>query len=762
METRVSGFRVWKWIVMLMFCLGIGAMVVRATIFGNVKGVVHDPQHRPIENATVTLKADNSDWLQTQKSNTSGEFEFAAVPVGDYTAKVVVSGFQSQQRSVIVRSDTSPVLHFELAIASVNQTAVVIGSPVVALTDSVTTTTLLSRENVQSAPGADRTNSMAMITDYVPGAYMVHDMLHIRGGHQYSWLIDGVPVPNTNIAGNVGPQVDPKDLDYVEVQRGSYDAEYGDRTYGVFNAIPRTGFERDRECELVLSYGSYNQSNDQINCGGHSQRLAYYGSLNGNRTDLGLETPVAQIIHDAGNGYGGFGSLIFNMDPKDQFRVVGSLRQDYFQMPIDSANVANGVIQVDGQHENDGYVNFSWVRTLAYSGLLTVSPFYHFNSSNYDSASFDFPNAITDHRASNYAGAQITLSAAIARNTIQAGFYGFWQHDNQLFGVLFNDGSNSPISDREPADGNLEAVWVEDKFAVTPWLTLSGGVRQTHFGSSTVTENPTSPRAGVAVRVPRLNWVFRGFYGQFYQAPPLVTLTGPLLGLVNSPNDVVTPQQFIPLRGERDKEYQFGVAMPYQGWLMDIDTFRTRSRNFLDHGNVNYDFEGNAVTTNIFLPLTTQDALVRGWELTLRSPRLWRRAQAHLAYSNQIAEFKGAITGGLTNFSFQPEYAPLDHDQRNTLNIGFDSSLPWKTALSGNIYYGSGFHNGQAPPDYLPAHATVDLTLSKSFSERFSASLNALNVFNSHLLIDNSFTFGGTHFNDPREIYGELRYHFHY
>ena len=54
------------------------------------------------------------------------------------------------------------------------------------------------------------------------------------------------------------------------------------------------------------------------------QRLAYYASVNGNRSDLGLETPVAQIIHDADNGYGGFGSLIFNADPKNQLRLVVS------------------------------------------------------------------------------------------------------------------------------------------------------------------------------------------------------------------------------------------------------------------------------------------------------------------------------------------------------------------------------------------------------------------------------------------------------
>ena len=78
---RLAGF-------LAIFFFLYGATVVRATIFGNVKGVVHDPQHRPIQDATVTLKADDSDWQQTQKSTDSGEFEFTAVPMGNYTATV--------------------------------------------------------------------------------------------------------------------------------------------------------------------------------------------------------------------------------------------------------------------------------------------------------------------------------------------------------------------------------------------------------------------------------------------------------------------------------------------------------------------------------------------------------------------------------------------------------------------------------------------------------------------------------------------------
>jgi hypothetical protein len=110
----------------------------------------------------------------------------------------------------------------------------------------------------------------------------------------------------------------------------------------------------------------------------------------------------------------------------------------------------------------------------------------------------------------------------------------------------------------------------------------------------------------------------------------------------------------------------------------------------------------------------------------------------------------------------------VDHDQRNTLNVGFNASLPWKAFASTNIYYGSGFTNGspdsQYPGNYLPSHVNVDVSLGKSFGEagKYKVSLTALNVTNRRVLLDNSLTFGGFHFDDPREIYVEFRWRFHY
>jgi hypothetical protein len=738
----------------------------QATIFGSVRGIVHDPQHRPVQGASVTLKAATSDLSMTATTNENGEFLFQAVPIGEYSVTAIAPGFSQSEQNVIVQSGTEPVLHFGLSVAAANETVNVSGAPAVIPTDSATPTTTLSRLDIARTPGADRTNSLAMITAYVPGAYFTHDQLHIRGGHQTSWLIDGVPVPNTNIASNLGPQLDPKDIDYLEVSRGSYGADLGDRTYGAFNVVPRTGFERNSEAELITSAGNFYQTNDQFNFGSHTERFAYYGSVNANRSNLGIQAPVPQVVHDAENGYGGFASLIFNVDPSNQLRLVTSLRKDYYQIPFDpfpndiENNLVNGQLTGqypslflrDGDHESDALLNFSWVHTFSPKILLTLSPFYHRNSADYSSSPEDFPVSTTQNRSSTYAGGQISFAANLPKNNLQVGLYSFYQQDHELFGAIFNDGSATPFADAEHPSGNLAAFFIDDKFQIAPWLTLTAGMRPTHFSGS-VAETAISPRFGAALTVPHLKWTFRAFYGHYYQAPPLVTASGPLLQFANA-----NSLGFIPLNGERDEEHQFGVAIPFRGWVLDADNFQTNVVNFFDHNNIG--------ESNLFFPITIGQSRIRGWETTLRSPRIAHRAQLHLAYSNQIAEAAGAITGGLTDFSLPTGFSALDHDQRNTLNLGGDITLPRRSYASTNIYYGSGFSNAfpnqPYPGAYLPGHTTFDVTLGKDFGERISASLNALNVANRRVELDNSVTFGGFHWNNPREIYVELRYRFHY
>ncbi len=734
----------------LVLAVLLSSLFADATIFGTVSGLIHDPQHRPVQGAQVTLQATDSAWTKSVTSDDSGEFRFDVVPLGEYNVTVELAGFASQEQKLVLSSGRDARVHFSLSVAQAKETVEVTDTSLGVNTESSSSTTLISRRQVAETPGADQTNSLNMITDYVPGAYMVHDQLHIRGGHQVSWLIDGVPVPNTNIASNVGPQFDPKDIDYLEVQRGGYSAEYGDRTYGVFNVVTRSGFERDRQAELVTSYGSFNRTEDQFSFGDHTDRFAYYGSISGNRTDLGLETPSPEVLHDLGAGLSGFTSLTFNKTPNDQLRLVASARGDHYQVPNDPDQQDLGIRDVED--ERDDLVNFSWLHTFNPGTVLTVSPFYHFNRAHYTGGYVGQPDPDVvipeDDRGSNYFGGVASLAVNRGKHNARAGIQVFGARDNQLFGIITSDGSNPPLRQREMVWGNVEALFLEDQYKLTSWLTLNGGVRLTHFGS-TISENAIDPRVGAAIRIPRLNWVLRGFYGRYYQAPPLLTVNGPLLDQAAKDGF-----GFLPLRGERDEQHEFGLTIPLKDWVFDVTNFRTGARNFFDH-----DVLGNS---NIFFPLTIDRARIRGWEATANSPRVAKLAQFHASYSHQYAEGAGAVTGGLTDFEPPDQgYFFLDHDQRNTLSAGVNLQLPRRFWTDFNTNYGSGFVDGEGP-EHLPSHTTFDLSVGKSFGESWSVRISGLNLSNHRYLLDNSNTFGGTHFVNPREISVQLKYRFHY
>src|SRR5450759_5822408 len=93
---------------------------VFANIFGAIRGVVHDPQHRPIQDAMVMLKAKSSDWSKSVTTDATGEFQFNAVPLGDYSVSVASQGFAQTSRDVTVVSGTVPVVHFWLKLSLIH------------------------------------------------------------------------------------------------------------------------------------------------------------------------------------------------------------------------------------------------------------------------------------------------------------------------------------------------------------------------------------------------------------------------------------------------------------------------------------------------------------------------------------------------------------------------------------------------------------------------------------------------------------------
>ena len=98
----------------------ISSLAAFANVYGAVRGIVHDPQHPPVQGAMVMLKAKSSDWAKSVNTDASGEFQLNGVPLGDYTVSVASPGFQQTAQDVTVISGTVPVIHFQLRIAADN------------------------------------------------------------------------------------------------------------------------------------------------------------------------------------------------------------------------------------------------------------------------------------------------------------------------------------------------------------------------------------------------------------------------------------------------------------------------------------------------------------------------------------------------------------------------------------------------------------------------------------------------------------------
>jgi len=128
-----------------------------------VARIVHDPSHRPVQGAAVTLRAQNIGLAAKNGSDDNGEFSFSAVPIGDYSITVTQQGFADAIQNVTVVSGGSPILHFPLALEMVSKRQPLRRRPASRMWTTVTPTTLVARRTSRRPPAPTATNALQMI-----------------------------------------------------------------------------------------------------------------------------------------------------------------------------------------------------------------------------------------------------------------------------------------------------------------------------------------------------------------------------------------------------------------------------------------------------------------------------------------------------------------------------------------------------------------------------------------------------------------------
>ena len=110
------------------------------------------------------------------------------------------SGFGEGQQSVMVTPDNVQGIAFALAVAQREETVEVSGEPALVDASSSTPEAVVSRVQIAQMPGADGSNSLAIITTSISAPlWSMTSFCYVRGGHQIGSLM-ACRGSNTNIA----------------------------------------------------------------------------------------------------------------------------------------------------------------------------------------------------------------------------------------------------------------------------------------------------------------------------------------------------------------------------------------------------------------------------------------------------------------------------------------------------------------------------------------------------------------------------------
>ena len=149
------------------------SLSLHAASLGEVRGVVHDGQHRPIAEARIELKAKDADWSRTTITSAVGEFAFGAVPLGDYALTIAHPGFAASVLAITVVSGAAPSTprrQYQRAEALRRRSVTEWSSALITSAASFVPTTLLSSRRRHRSQGDEETDQPSrpcvMIPDF--------------------------------------------------------------------------------------------------------------------------------------------------------------------------------------------------------------------------------------------------------------------------------------------------------------------------------------------------------------------------------------------------------------------------------------------------------------------------------------------------------------------------------------------------------------------------------------------------------------------
>jgi len=219
--------------VVLLACLPAFAQGTSGSLTGSI---VH--QGGPLPGVTVTISSPGMQGVKTAISNESGNYNFAALPPGQYTVRAEMEGMQPATSAIRVNLAQTSRVDIELNLSALSE----------AITVTADSNAVMETTEVQSNFTADLIadlpigRTLVATTQLAPGVVAGVNGLAISGSNSFDnlWTVNGAVV-NENIRGQPHNLFIEDAIQETTIQTAGVSAEFGNFTGGVINAITKSG-----------------------------------------------------------------------------------------------------------------------------------------------------------------------------------------------------------------------------------------------------------------------------------------------------------------------------------------------------------------------------------------------------------------------------------------------------------------------------------------------------------------------------------------
>lgn len=235
----------------LLFCLAFGAPSVAAqsTTDGAIGGVVKDPHGAVVQNATISVKNEETNAEKTGTTDSEGRYRIVQLQPGNYTVTINASGFAAfTQQKVVVEVGRITPIDAALSVGGATETVQVTGEAPVINTQQQDFNTNINQTSINNLPvNGRRWSNYALLT---PGAVPdgTFGLISFRGisGLLNNNTIDGGDNNQAFFAEERGRTrisygISQDSIREFQVNTSSYSAEYGRSAGGVVNAVTKSG-----------------------------------------------------------------------------------------------------------------------------------------------------------------------------------------------------------------------------------------------------------------------------------------------------------------------------------------------------------------------------------------------------------------------------------------------------------------------------------------------------------------------------------------